>query len=198
MRSVFYFLTVAGVFLSFAVCAHGESILDQSQETWKGASFGFAVRIGVGQTFTSGFSGQLDHIDIRLGIDGSEPGCQVDFSFFDAYYGYPGSEISRVTIDSVVDGWNTVDLLSKSIFLTAGTQYGFAIIINDQTDLDRHVNVKIESNNVYSGGSCYDLYDFGWNDCSHVETVFRTYMTPEPGTVLLISFGALLIRRRIN
>ncbi len=177
-------------------------MLDQSQESWHGGSIGLSLTYpSLAQTFTAGITGQLDHVDLRFGEYGDDPSYPATISVINVVSsGRPeGSTLGSVDVPNIVDGWNTIDFLSESVFLSAGTQYAILIFVDDAVhDTGLEVNAKTEWNDVYAGGIWWRKMGGTWymNNSGEAEAVFRTYMIPEPATILLLGLGGILLRKR--
>jgi parallel beta-helix repeat protein len=138
------------------------------------------------QTFTAGISGQLDHIDLNIRVKGGAgvPGYPTTVSIVNVVGDVPsGSTIA--TVDSVIfyEGWNSVDFLPQSVFLTAGTMYGIVlsnddIIIRDDGTVGWYIKW---SGNLYPGGakwrgdSIKGWYSEPFGEPPDVDGCFRTY-----------------------
>ncbi len=202
MKKAFFILVVS---LTFSTAR--TEILDQYQEDsdmWGMISVeGFFA-----QTFTPGISGQLDHIDLHIGEWIWDPGYPSTVSIVNTAGGLPnGSALGEVEFPEPFNGWNTIDFLAESVFLSAGTQY--AIILSNDDDPALHIEPtvtwRITETDAYSGGSLWSwMVDVGWNqdfdlptyDLALMDAAFRTYMVPEPATIGLFGLGGLLLRKR--
>ena len=202
MKKTFVILVIT---LTFSTAR--TEILDQYQED--SDMWGMiAVEGFFAQTFTPGISGQLDHIDLRIGEWVRDPGYPSTVSIVNTAGGLPsGSLLGEVDIPEPFDGWNTIDFLAESVFLSAGTQY--SIILSNDDDpalnIEPAVTWRITGTDTYPGGSLWSWRaDIGWNqdgdmpthDFALMDAAFRTYMVPEPATIGLFGLGPLLLRKR--
>jgi len=186
-------------------------VLDQSQEQLGGSWLVTCPDWYFAQTFTAGLSGQLDKIDVYL-----------ENTFFSEIDLYPttfsivnvndevptDSVLGMVYADNLVSGWNSIDFSSQSVFLNAGNQYAI-VLYND--DPERYfgdsTQWRASSLDPYVGGSLW-VYIYGeWTQVItppegypdeifyDKDAAFRTYMVPEPATLLFFALGLLILRR---
>jgi len=116
--------------------------------------------------------------------------------------------LGKVTATHFSIGFNSIDFLPEHIILSSGTQYGI-VIYNDE-ELDGFnssycsIQLRLKDNDIYAGGSLWNWQpDIGWNqdfmlpvfDFSKMETAFRTYIAPEPWTMVLMGIGAMMLGR---
>lgn len=202
MKKVFVTLVVALTFSTGRT-----EILDQYQEDYDAWAM-ICNEFFFAQTFTPGISGRLDYIDLHIGEWALwPPGYPSIISIVSTAGGVPnGSALGEVEIPEPVDGWNTIDFLAESVFLSAGTQYGI-VLSNDDPEPYDHPSVTwgITEADSYLGGSLWVwMADVGWNqdaelpthDFALMDATFRTYMVPEPATIMLFGLGGLLLRKR--
>lgn len=189
------------------VSSVGASILDQAQETI--GEFGtFCDEWHWAQTFTPGMGGQLDSIDVYLSnllYHPNPPDYPTTIAIANVIDSMPGTLIlGQVYVDQFTDGFNNIDFLSESVFLTAGTTYAIVISNDDPDPYDYgSVTWDLATSDVYSGGSLWNwMNGVGWNqdylmpdyDFSKMDAAFRTYMLPEPSALLLLALGAVILR----
>jgi len=149
------------------------------------------------QGITAGLTGLLTAIDV--------------FAFIDASLGAPGQTQVFVnlgtpwqsdannwsTITTLKAGWNSFDLTSAHIFITAGQQFVIGIQGQGQTTFNPGMGVSYGEQ--YTGGA---LFLNGVRDVSGNDLDFRTYIdsvrVPEPSSLLLlgISVALTLTKRR--
>jgi hypothetical protein len=161
----------------------GMFVLDQYQESDNYAtSMNSPGRIG--QSFTAGLSGLLDHIDVKIDATlYSLLNVQITST---TTLDVPGAVLGSNSLASGTGaGWQSVDFLSWSITMTPGTQY--AIVLAPTSSHDEFFGLYYPDS--YSGGKF--LYDIGsgWAHYNNDDLSFRTYVTPAPGAVLLAAIG---------
>ncbi|MDD5063815.1 MAG: PEP-CTERM sorting domain-containing protein [Phycisphaerae bacterium] len=198
------------VVISFLACtvSYGSPVvvLDQSQETYAGATGVYATNIPM-QTFTPGISGNLDHVDLRLGsayptvIPATVSIVEVTIE------GDPViNSLGSVTIPDIgmYGGWTTFDFASQSISLTQGTLYGLYVEADDPDYHSPNISWYFQNTtNPYPSGGLWLLQDpGGWRlfnlSTDNADACFRTYMTPEPTTIALLAVGLFFIRKTRN
>lgn len=190
------------------------AIVDQIQEQVESWGTFYSDEWHWGQTFTAGISAQLESVDVHLsdifgplGPNPVAPTYPTTVAIVNLVGSVPsGSVLGEVYVEDFVYGFNNVNFLSDSIFLTAGTGYGIVISNEDPDPWDEGSVVwGIADSDVYSGGSLWNWHsDVGWNqdyslpvlDFSIMDAAFRTYMVPEPATIILLGFGAVVLRKR--
>jgi len=172
------------------------------------------------QTFTPGVSGQLDHIDLLMGDDTfPDPSYPATVSIRTTVGGLEPSDTVLGTVNvttGFVVGWNSIDFLGESVFLTAGTRYG---IVMENDDINRDVDptdtwrVQFRDNHYLGGAHWARNRDAtgGWGPwylpigskpgvppslAGDADAAFRTYMVPEPASLALLLLGGLMLLRR--
>jgi len=165
------------------------AILDQAQETNSGNTTVSGAGCSFVQTFTSGISGPLDHIDLlAVGPGGTgDPGYPTTVAIVNVENGAPVLP-PLAQIDSYIfeNGWNSIDFSSEAVFLTAGTQYGILLDNNDTTVHDEPtLHLLIAEGwgvDPYTGGKLWKGHFGNWEDdwcdliSSPVDACFRTYV----------------------
>jgi len=200
MSKKLVFLTV--VFIVVAISQ--ATILDQSQE-----QFDAYFRISdqpVAQIFTAGITGQLEKIELRLEnfeFGGLYP---TTISIVETTNGVPnGSLLGSIYADNLVEGYNTFDFLSESVFLSANTKYAVVLDNDDPDPYEDSITFWCcTQSDVYAGGALWLYFDGEWVENLYDETfydkdaVFRTYMVPEPITLILFGLGAIFANRIVS
>ena len=204
MKKGFGFLIALGIVVGSAEAA----IVDQVQE--QGDNYGtICSEWHFAQTFTAGMSGQLERIDVYITNEWTlpnPPDYPTTVSIVNVVDSEPsGLVLGAVYVEHPTDGFNSINFLAESIFLTAGTMYGIVISNDDPDPFDYpSAHWGIAESDVYSGGSLWNWKsDVGWNqdyllpdyDFSKMDAAFRTYMVPEPGSIMLLGFGVLALRK---
>lgn len=168
-----------------AIPASAAPILDQQNigvsSTINGGSTAYAWQQGV----TAGITGQLTRIDlfVELLVDaGATAATEVSVNL-GAPWQPDASDWSTVSV--LVAGWNSFDLTSAAIHVTAGTQ--FAIGVHGQSAQNFNPGIAISYGSQYAGGA---LFLNGASDVAANDMNFRTYVdAPEPASVVLSALG---------
>jgi hypothetical protein len=177
-------------------------VLDQSQETYGGATGVYATNIPM-QTFTPGLSGNLDHVDLRMG-SAYPTVIPVTVSIVEVTMEDDPivNSLGSVTVaDLGFGGWVTFDFASKNISLTQGGLYGIYVEADDPDYQSPNISWYFKNNtNPYQSGGLWWLQNpGGWRlvnlNVDTADACFRTYMTPEPATIALLCTGLLFIRK---
>ncbi|MHC4152493.1 MAG: PEP-CTERM sorting domain-containing protein [Planctomycetota bacterium] len=198
--------------------AHG-SILDQSQEQTDICTV-ICSDWAMAQTFTAGVSGKLAQVDLYLEnhfvsfpIEPGAASYPITVSIVSIEDSMPTwSVLGDVYVDSFVEGFNSIDFLSESVFFEADTQYAI-VVTND--DIERYdadsTQWGIKGTDVFDGGAMWVWMETtGWvqsvqppDESLPLETfydkdaAFRTYMVPEPSTLLLFCFLTLVFKKQL-
>jgi hypothetical protein len=194
------------------------SILDQAQEAIDSPHIVICADWLMAQTFTAGITGQLEQIDLYLEnvfayggppAASGPPSYPITVTVVETISSVPsGVSLGQVYVDTFVQGFNSINFLSESVQLQQGVQYAIILSSTDTERYDATSTQWVSSlDDVYSGGAMWSWSsEDGWAqtvqppDDSPPETfydkdaAFRTYMTPEPATLLLIGFGAAMLR----
>ncbi len=195
--------------LLLIVGASQATILDQSQEPLGSGGLVVSPDWSVAQTFTAGLTGQLEQVDIYLANAFGTDLYPTTVSIVNTINGVPsGPVLGTIYADNLVEGFNSINFLSKSISLTANTQYGI-VLYNEDTE--RYVGTSTQwrsiSTDVYAEGALWIYYEGQWvqevtppgdwpvETFYDKDAAFRTWMVPEPATFLLLSLGAVILRR---
>jgi len=186
------------------------TILDQSQEQFDNVRLVICQDWSIVQTFTAGLTGQLEKVDVSLDNMFAPDLYPSTVSIVNVIDGAPsGSVLGTIYADGLINGFNSINFLSESIFLEAGTQYGIVLY---NSDSDRYAGTSTQwrstNSDVYGGGSLWSYTNGQWTqtvtppDGGTIETfydkdaVFKTYMVPEPATILILGFGVAVLRKR--
>jgi hypothetical protein len=192
---------VAGALLVQSA-AFGAATLDQSQTTFVGAAGVFST-LQLGQTFTAGLSGQLDHVDMLISEAG-DPAWPATVSIVQTVSGSPsGSVLGSVFVPTFTAGWFSIDFLPQSITLTSGVQYGITFSVAPSQTQSAPWAVQWFGDPYpaghfwqYTSGPGWALYNPFGNPADS-DAAFKTWMfeppaVPAPGAVLLVGVGTLL------
>jgi hypothetical protein len=171
------------------------AVLDQAQEQMSSYTTIDIWGSSYVQTFTCGITGQLDHIDVRIVGEGGvgDPGYPTTVAIVNVVAGEPVMP-PIAQIDSVIFelGWNSVDFVPVSVFLTSGTQYGIMLANDDTTVSDEPTaNLCMKTGygvDSYAGGSLWKGDPGSWEEdwlephipgSSPLDACFRTYMVAD-------------------
>ena len=125
--------------LSIMLTSANATVIDQTQDQTEKYGWGFIYSgVSWAQTFTPGITGQLESIDLYLGnywlYPSIPPDYPTDISIVNLIDSVPsGSVLGQVRVDTFSYGFNSINLLSENIFLSAGTQYAI-MLSNDDPD----------------------------------------------------------------
>jgi hypothetical protein len=190
------------------------AILDQSQEEHGGAWLVICDEWDIAQTFTAGLSGQLESIDLYLENDlpfqNTLPLFPTTVSIVDTIGGVPsGSVLGTVYAQNLIEGFNSIDFLDESVLLAADSQYGI-VLFNDDTERYSGSSTQWSATgDVYPGGALWSYYGGEWlqtvtppggslpdETFYDKDAAFRTYIVPEPATILLMALGAYIFKNK--
>jgi hypothetical protein len=193
------------------------AILDQVQEEGGDCWLVICGDWSIAQTFTAGITGQLQKVDLYLENTFTYPDPSnatlhpINVSIVHVVDSAPsGSVLGEVYVEDSQEGFNSIEFLLESVFLSAGNQYGIVVTNDDIERYDNHSTQWTATlSDVYSAGALWSYTsETGWvqevqppDPTLPVETfydkdaAFRTWMVPEPGALLFLGLGGLVTRR---
>jgi hypothetical protein len=210
------FVVFPAVVLLLAVSpAFSIPTLDQHQDT--GNSFLDTAGSDLGQTFTAGLSGLLDHIELR-GVGSALFATPMTVEIRDTSGGMPGSNLLGSA--SVASGfpfpadWISIDFLSQNIPMSAGSMYSIVLLHHGVSpleenfvglnwwvpgvDADPYVPGRLWIYNNAVSDWVVAVFDSTTN--AEADLQFRTYVDvgtaptiPAPGAIVLAGIGATLV-----
>lgn len=169
--------------------------LDQSQ-TYRDADLGMFtfsyVTVMQGQTFTAGLSGNLDRVELQLGVI-SGPG-DLNVSIYDTSGGLPtGSPLATTTVSSssiaYYEAWQDV-YFNPAPVVTAGHQYAIGL----EASLNSDWSASAADNNPYAGGTMLQNISSvpgGWQEQpGGWDMLFKTYVETQQATTTTLTSSA--------
>ncbi|MHC4214039.1 MAG: hypothetical protein ACYSWP_11765 [Planctomycetota bacterium] len=189
------------------------AILDQSQELHDGSAFVICDEWYIAQTFTAGLSGQLESIDLSLENyfppHDPSPLFPTTVSIVDTIGGVPsGSVLGTVYAQDLIEGFNSIDFLDESVLLAADSQYGIVLFNEDTERYSGSSTQWRATGDVYPGGEMWSYTGGQWlqtvtppgglpdETFYDKDAAFRTYIVPEPATIMLIALGAYIFKNK--
>ncbi len=179
----------------FSSVAHAVPVLDQSNETLQTTAFnGGTSLLYWQQTVTAGLSGLLSQVDIYF-RDSTNLTQGIDFSI-NLGSGWQSDGDDYFEHLSLISGWNSVDVSSAGITLTAGSQFSIGL---HGTGSTFEPSFSGTNEDPYVGGMLY----LGWSNADgspygerDYDIDFRTFVdqanvetVPEPATIVLTVLG---------
>jgi hypothetical protein len=215
------FSTVFCTLVLASAPAWGLTVLDQYQDGADEKVVYFWDGVILGQTFTAGQSGVLDHVYVGgttgLGTAGDPVGmfpATVEIRDV-AGAGTPGTTVlGSVTMPTGFDaGGNDIDFLSFGIPIASGTTYAIVVGVQPPSTGVDLLNAKWDPASYTGGALWYNDNGGGWSsDFSYINSAysaggdmkFRTYVNsdcpppsptvPAPGALLLAAVGMGTVR----
>lgn len=182
-------------------------ILDQELDSDEDATYiqPAPVEVDIAQTFTVGLSGTLDSIELKARRDAAT--LPLLFELWPTVGGVPtpGALASVLVPASAVPvgyDWISIDLKPYSIGVTAGDVLAIVLQTSDGEVLDPYIFRQgyDPAGLDYPAGSKFRRLDGGaWEDEVVLDLAFRSFLVPEPSTVLLVGAGLAVLaapRRR--
>ncbi len=185
----------------------GAYVLDQYQELMGGDTSVMENR-KLAQTFTPGLTEILAFVDI--GISNVHTPGDLNVSITRTVDGLPslapGDVLATVVVPKggITSGWERIDFEQENLTLTEGDLYS---IVLEAGESDTWIRWRwYDDPASYAGGGLYTYTTAGqttkwWEGPGPfhdpADSVFRTYMVPEPGLLGLLAIAAArLLRRR--
>jgi hypothetical protein len=206
------FSTVVCISLLMSAPVWAAPVLDQYQDGADAKALSYWDGVLLGQTFTAGQSGVLDHVSIGQTVGMSDIGTPIGtwpttIEIRDTTAeGLPGETVlgTAYAPSGFTDGWNDISFLSQNIAITPDTTYAITLQ-NQNASYSNYAHVNWDPASYTDGALWYKNGATPWNpDFSFVnvdyapggDMQFRTYIVPPeqptipaPGALLLTCLG---------
>ena len=193
-------LAAAVSLVALAGSAQAAVILDQSN-TGGNAVFGAAIfgNFGgqyMGQTFTVGVGGILDHVDVFLESVRGSPGANLELDIVNVVAGLPGATVlasASITPGALLaNAFNTFDVSAANLAVSVSDALAF-VLRTAATLSNDYIMQSFDPN--YAAGAAYLNSSGVWSEPVTSDLRFQTFVdaaeaqAPEPATLALLGLG---------